>query len=151
RLRDVHEQRGSLRQSRAETLTQTVRSLEFSLPPFTSEIQMVDAPRPLAVVTGASSGIGFELAKQCAEHGFDLVIVADEPAINQAADDLGSLGTSVDPLQLDLSTVDGVNELISQLRCMDRPIDALLANAGIGLGHGFLEQDMADVMKVLDT
>src|SRR5262245_39858592 len=112
---------------------------------------MADSPRPLAIVTGASSGIGFELAKQCAENGFDLVIVAHQPAIEQAADDLSALGTSVDALQIDLSTVDGVNRLISQLRCMDRPLDALLANAGIGLGGSFIDQDMDDVMKVVDT
>jgi short-subunit dehydrogenase len=103
------------------------------------------------VVTGASSGIGLELAKQCADNGFDLIVVADGTDIRQAADDLGQAGTTVDALQLDLSTVDGVNDLISELRRMDRPIDALLANAGIGLGKGFLEQDMKDVMKVVDT
>jgi short-subunit dehydrogenase len=40
--------------------------------------------RPLAVVTGASTGIGYELAKCCAQEGFDLVVVADEPEINKA-------------------------------------------------------------------
>nr|MDQ2801827.1 SDR family NAD(P)-dependent oxidoreductase [Pseudomonadota bacterium] len=46
---------------------------------------MASGTRPLAIVTGASSGIGYHLAKQCAENGFDLLIAADEPAINQAA------------------------------------------------------------------
>lgn len=112
---------------------------------------MANAPRPLAVITGASTGIGFELAKRCAEHGFDLVVVAEGPDITLAADDLGLAGTNVDPLQIDLSTIAGVNELIAQLRRMDRPVDALLANAGVGLGNGFLEQHMDDVMKVVDT
>ena len=46
---------------------------------------MASAVRPLAVVTGASTGIGLELAKCCAEDGFDLIIAADEPAIKEAA------------------------------------------------------------------
>lgn len=42
----------------------------------------------LGAVTGASSGIGYELARCCVEHGFDLLIAADEPAIPQAAEDM---------------------------------------------------------------
>ncbi|TIW83757.1 MAG: SDR family NAD(P)-dependent oxidoreductase, partial [Mesorhizobium sp.] len=53
----------------------------------------------LAVVTGASSGIGRELAKLCAKDGYDLVIVADEPAIEQAAEALRSHGVSVDAVE----------------------------------------------------
>ena len=52
--------------------------------------------RPLAIVTGASTGIGYELARCCAEDGFDLIVAADEPEIKKAAADFAALGAKVD-------------------------------------------------------
>ena len=106
-------------------------------------------PRPLAIVTGASSGIGYELAKHCARHGFDLLVAADESAINQAAQDFRALGVSADGVQADLSTTTGVDQLLAAAN--GRPVAALLANAGRGLGHGFLDQDFDDARHVVDT
>ncbi|CAO3453223.1 SDR family NAD(P)-dependent oxidoreductase [Azospirillum largimobile] len=103
----------------------------------------------LAVVTGASSGIGLELAKQCASNGFDLVIAADDPAIEQAAGELRKLGAAVETVQADLATLEGVDRLYAALK--GRTVDALLANAGHGLGHGFLDQDFAEARHVIDT
>ncbi len=105
--------------------------------------------RPLAIVTGASTGIGYELAKQCAENGFDLLVAANEPKIQQAAQDLRALGVAVDAVEADLSTTHGVDQLLAATR--GRPVDALLANAGHGLGKGFLDQDFAEARHVLDT
>lgn len=107
------------------------------------------AARPLAIVTGASTGIGFELARQCAEHGYDLLIVADEPEIRNAAVALARDGISIEAIEADLSTTEGVDDLLSAVG--DRPIDALLANAGRGLGHAFVEQDWSDIRHVIDT
>ncbi|AWU96538.1 SDR family NAD(P)-dependent oxidoreductase [Azospirillum ramasamyi] len=103
----------------------------------------------LAVVTGASSGIGLELARQCASNGFDLVIAADDPAIEQAAGELRKLGGAVETVQADLATLEGVDRLYAALK--GRTVDALLANAGHGLGHGFLDQDFAEARHVIDT
>src|SRR5688500_2382402 len=107
------------------------------------------ATKPLAVVTGASTGIGYELAKLCARNGFDLVIAANEPAIEKAAQDLRALGAAVEAVETDLATLEGVDKLYTAVK--GRPVEALLANAGHGLGHGFLDQDFADVRHVIDT
>jgi len=109
---------------------------------------MID-PRPLAIVTGASSGIGYELARCCAAHGFDLLIAADEPAIEEAANRLRLLGADVRAVQADLATRAGVAALHAAVG--ERPIDALLANAGHGLGKAFLDQDFDELRHVIDT
>lgn len=105
--------------------------------------------RPLALVTGASSGIGAELAICAAKAGFDLIIAADEPEIHGMADKLGTQGAKVEAVQADLSTTEGVDKLLQATR--GRPIDALLANAGRGMGHAFLDQSFDDVRLVIDT
>jgi uncharacterized protein len=107
------------------------------------------ADRPLALVTGASTGIGYELAVQSAKNGFDLIIAADEPAINEAARQIQSLGSSVVPVQADLATLAGVDQLLDAVGT--RPVDALLANAGRGLGKGFLDQNFDDILHVINT
>ena len=105
--------------------------------------------RPLAIVTGASTGIGYELAKQCAENGFDLLVAADESRIQQAAQDFQALGAATEAVQADLATTEGVDQLLAALG--GRPVDALLANAGRGLGKGFLDQDFAAARSVVET
>jgi short-subunit dehydrogenase len=107
-------------------------------------------PRQFAIVTGASSGIGRELAKCCAENGFDLLIAAQGQEIHDAAQELRARGVQVEAIQVDLATEEGVRQLYEAAR--GRPIDALLANAGgIGLGHAFLDQEWSDIQRVIDT
>ena len=101
------------------------------------------------MVTGASSGIGYELARQCAINGFDLLVAGDGSAINQAADSFRELGTEVEAVEADLATLEGVDKLYAAAQ--GRPVDALLANAGRGLGRGFLDQDFNEVRHVIDT
>ncbi|CAN7565561.1 SDR family NAD(P)-dependent oxidoreductase [Phenylobacterium sp. LjRoot225] len=110
---------------------------------------MAEALRPLAVVTGASSGIGYELAKLAAENGHDLVLAADRPEIVEAAQALRQLGGWVDHIQVDLATRDGEEKLIALIG--DRPVDLLMANAGHGLGRGFLDQQLNEWRHVIDT
>ncbi|MBB1600441.1 SDR family oxidoreductase [Variovorax sp. UMC13] len=102
-----------------------------------------------AIVTGASSGIGLELARCCAASGFDLLIAADEPEIEAAAQELRNAGVQVSALEVDLSTMEGVDRLYAAAG--GRPVDALLANAGRGLGHAFLDEDFMQARRVLDT
>ena len=110
---------------------------------------MPSESRPLAIVTGASAGIGNELARICAENGYDLLIAADQPAIHDAAEAFRRLGAAVDAVEADLATLEGVDKLYAAAK--GRPVGALLANAGHGLGKAFLDQDFDEVRHVIDT
>lgn len=112
---------------------------------------MAMATGKLAVVTGASSGIGFELAKIAATEGYDLIIAADEPQIEDAAIELRAPGVSVEAIQADLGTTDGVNRLVDAIRSSPGQVEILMANAGRGLGHGFLEQDLDRIRHIINT
>ncbi len=111
----------------------------------------MSASRQFAIVTGASTGIGLELAKCCAQSNFDLLIAADEPQIETAAAGLRSLGAAVEAVEADLSTLEGVDKLYDASKRIGRPVDALLANAGRGLGRAFLDQDFERIRHVIDT
>jgi short-subunit dehydrogenase len=111
--------------------------------------QQHSGSRPLAVITGASTGIGRELARVSAQNGFDLVIGADEPLIHDAAAMCEDLGAHVTAVQSDLATIEGVEQLYAAVG--GRPVDALLANVGRGLGDQFLNQDFNEVRRVIDT
>src|SRR3954469_10717225 len=105
--------------------------------------------KPFAIVTGASSGIGLELATICAQEGFDLLVAADRPEIYPAAEGFRSLGANTSIVEADLATIEGVDQLWAA--AAGRPVDALLANAGHGLGRAFLDQDFHDIRHVIDT
>jgi len=102
-----------------------------------------------AIVTGASTGIGFELASIAAENGYDLLVVADEPLIDAAAQDFKQHGVEVIAVEADLATLQGVDTLLAAAN--GRQVDLLCSNAGRGLGRGFLDQDVADWRRVVDT
>ena len=102
-----------------------------------------------AIITGASTGIGFELAEIAAENGYDLLVVADEPLIDAAARDFQQHGVTVDSIEADLATLEGVDRLLDAAQ--DRRIDLLCANAGRGLGRDFLSQAVTDWRRVVDT
>lgn len=103
----------------------------------------------LAIVTGASSGIGREIAKLAARDGYDLLLAADEPGINAAAGELRAGGVAVEAVEADLATFEGKDRLLQAAE--GRRIDVLAANAGRGLGHAFIDQDPTDWRRVIDT
>lgn len=102
----------------------------------------------LAVVTGGSSGIGLELAKCAAKDGYELIIAADTD-VDQAKAELSALGVQVTGITADLATKDGVDSLMDAIG--GRDVDLLFANAGHGLGHGFLDQDFTEIQHLIDT
>jgi short-subunit dehydrogenase len=104
--------------------------------------------RKLAIVTGASSGIGLEIAKLAAQDGYDLIVAADTPFV-EAGPALKEFGVNVEELEADLSTQQGVDQLLAKVA--DRPVDVLVANAGHGLGHGFLDQSPDEWQHVINT
>ena len=104
--------------------------------------------RPLAIVTGASSGIGYNLARIAAQNGHDLVVAADQP-LSDAVMDFESLGATVHSIQVELASKEGIDQMLELAG--GREIDVLMANAGHGLGGAFLEQEFVDVQHVVNT
>jgi uncharacterized protein len=111
---------------------------------------MPDTNRPIAAVTGASSGIGLELAKELARKGFDLVVAAEDPGIESAARDISALGANVLPVQVDLADYDGVEKFYRELKTRE-PVDIVAINAGIGVGGDFArETDLKAELRLID-
>jgi short-subunit dehydrogenase len=105
--------------------------------------------RPFAVVTGGSNGIGYELARQFVDNGYDVLIAAeDEQHLADARERLAESGATVDTHASDLATEAGVDSLYAAIR--GRPVDALCVNAGVGLGGAFVETDLQRELRMID-
>ena len=107
--------------------------------------------RPFAVVTGASSGIGFELAKVLGEEGYDLLITAEDEEIVAAQRELNQIAACVECTREDLSSEEGVQRLYERIRATERPVDVLCLNAGIGAGGEFArETELRKELRLVD-
>lgn len=107
--------------------------------------------RPFAVITGASSGIGYELAKVFAGNGFDLLINAEDERLKDAKRTLAINGTRLEAVRADLSKPKGVEKLYERIQRTGRPVDALALNAGIGEGGDFVRQtDLDQELHLVD-
>src|SRR5436305_7603221 len=106
--------------------------------------------RPLALVTGASRGIGYELARVFAEHGHDLVIAAEDPGIVEVKQAFEALGATVTSVQVDLTRPEGVDELVGRVRALGRPLACAALNAGVGVGGPFHETALEKNLEVVD-
>jgi short-subunit dehydrogenase len=115
----------------------------------TSDIASNDTA-PLALVTGASSGIGRELARVFAENGFDLIVAAEDPGIETTAAELQRHGGAVRPVRVDLRDPEGVEQLYATCRATGA-LDAAALNAGVGQGGRFLDIDIEDEQDIIDV
>ena len=107
--------------------------------------------RPLALVTGASSGIGLELARLFADHGFDLVIAAEDERLASVARELAQDGIRVDPVRTNLATEQGGDELYARVAADGRPLAAAALNAGRGAGGAFAtDTRLEDELEIVD-
>jgi uncharacterized protein len=104
----------------------------------------------LALITGASSGIGFELAKQFAKHGYDLVVAAEDDGIRDVPARLSQFAAEVQPVQVDLRTADGVEHLYQSAVDGGRKLAAAALNAGIGDGDMFLKTELSGDLSIID-
>lgn len=111
---------------------------------------MTTESRKLAVVTGASSGIGRELAVQFAAHDVDLVLCAEDAGLAAVAEGAREAGATVTEVQRDLRSTEGVEELYAAVVALGRPVDAAAVNAGVGRGGVFWETPLADLFEVVD-
>ena len=110
--------------------------------------------RSLAVITGASSGIGLELAKRCARRDFDVVMVAEDAELITSAEAVRGLGAQTETIRADLTEHDEVERVAREVQALGRPVDALLLNAGRGAGGQFVdgaeETALADELAIVD-
>ncbi|HEY4049152.1 MAG TPA: SDR family NAD(P)-dependent oxidoreductase [Acidobacteriaceae bacterium] len=104
----------------------------------------------VAVVTGASSGIGLSLAKELASRGYDLVVCSSGERLPEAAETIRSFGTNVIEVTADLSTREGVELLWREIANLGRPVDVACINAGIGVGGQFWETDIDEELKMVE-
>ncbi|WP_218007763.1 SDR family NAD(P)-dependent oxidoreductase [Nocardia vinacea] len=108
------------------------------------------SPRPLALVTGASAGIGLEIARELAQRGCDLVVTGRSDRTDGVADELRQLGVEAHPVRADLANYDDVERLWKQTTALGRPLEVAVLNAGIGIGGAFADIDLADDLNLID-
>jgi short-subunit dehydrogenase len=106
--------------------------------------------RPLAVVTGASSGIGLALARELATRGYDLAICSSGERLEEAAESLRSIGTEVVDVQADLATRDGVKKFWDEVTSLNRDMDVACINAGVGVGGLFADTDLEQELNMVN-
>jgi short-subunit dehydrogenase len=104
----------------------------------------------VALVTGASSGIGYELAKELATRGYDLVVASAGERLSGAAEEIRRNGHQVFEVNADLATREGVNQLWQQVESLGRPVDIACINAGVGVGGLFSETDLEAELNMIE-
>lgn len=111
---------------------------------------MTTTTKPLALVTGASSGIGLELAKQFARGGFDVVVTAEDEGLDRAAGLVRAEGAQVVAVRADLRHEQGIQQLWTEVQGLGRPLEAAALNAGVGVGGAFVDTDWGRDLEVIE-
>ncbi|MFJ3981466.1 SDR family NAD(P)-dependent oxidoreductase [Streptomyces fungicidicus] len=107
------------------------------------------ATRPLALVTGASNGIGYEIARLCALNGFDLVATGRSEKINEAAAQFIRDGANVTAVRADLAEASGVEKVWKAVEDTGRPLAVAVLNAGRSIGGAFIDTDLDDELALI--
>lgn len=107
--------------------------------------------RPFAVITGASTGIGFELARQFAQNGYDLLIAANSEAVLEAQDELEVFETDVECIEINLATYKGVELFTETIKSYHRPIDVLIINASSIVTGNFMDTDLREEINLVNA
>lgn len=111
---------------------------------------MTNSDTALALVTGASSGIGRQLALELAGRGFDLVVCAEDDELQTAVAEFRSAGAGVTAVRADLRDPADVERVWSTVRADGRPLSVAALNAGVGQGGPFVGTDLADERSIID-
>jgi short-subunit dehydrogenase len=104
----------------------------------------------LALVTGASSGIGRSLARELARQGYDLIVCSAGPRLTEVTAELATSGVAVQEIKADLATQDGIDELWSAVKAAQRPLNIACLNAGVGVGGLFAETDLKEELNMVN-
>ena len=107
-------------------------------------------PRQLALVTGASSGIGFSLARELAKRGYDVVVASSGDRLSAAAQSLRTLGGEIIEVNANLATRAGVDDLWKKMEELGRPLDVACLNAGVGVGGLFDQTDLEAELNMVE-
>ncbi len=105
----------------------------------------------LAVVTGASSGIGFSLAKELATQGYDLIVCSAGDRLDAAVSEFKGEGHQVTGVSADLATTEGVDKLWKACEAAGKPLNIACINAGVGLGGLFVETDLEEELNIINV
>ena len=110
---------------------------------------MSEHKNPFAVITGATSGFGYHLARMFGEHGFDLMLTSATERIEGVGKDLELLGFRVQCVKVDPASYEGVEKLWRAIQQTGRPIDAIAINAELE-GDFARATELSDELKLVE-
>ncbi len=103
--------------------------------------------KPLAVIASQLNMDGYDLARQFAERGYDLIVAASNPSVVEEAEEFKELGVDAVSFQLDLSTAEGVEQLYRRIIATGRPVEAMVINTNLSTDNNIEKSLAKKVLK----